>query len=249
MTRTRTNATKKIVNDIVNDGIKGASSSQVGSGSPLKGFDGRNRESVETLIQDIEDEVNRCIDAVRRDSRNFCIRLQSDMKCELLKLPPSMRKMKLKNFNKHFGGELRLVVPSNGTMERTKVRPFGLKRVRPVDNYDRTALQTPLKPVPSLPRSLATLRAPRQGEMLMSTNGSPVNHCNEMFATIKKRKVNPGADDMPSALLEVNVDLSMVKNLPSEAKENAWMQLKTVTDELNSIMKKIKEGEREEWGS
>mmetsp|Transcript_331 Transcript_331/g.791 ORF Transcript_331/g.791 Transcript_331/m.791 type:complete len:244 (+) Transcript_331:69-800(+) len=237
MARTR-NVTKKSESNTDDDTVESGTDDHLCGGAPLEGLDGRNRESVETLIQDITDEVNRRIGVVRRDARNFSIRLQSDMKCELLKMPSSMRKMSIKDFNKKFGGDVRLVVPSN-----KQLRPLGMKRERPGGNYnEHMVMETPLRPVTTSTKIMSSRRAPRQGEILLSANGSPVNNqYNEMFATIKKRKANPPVGIIPNSFVEVNVDMSIMENLPSEAKEHAWMQLKNVTDELNIIMKKIKE--------
>jgi len=152
--------------------------------SALEDGGATSKDEVDAVIAELERESERRVKKMRRAMDDMKQRFLNAFQVELLKIPRRVRCMKLGTFLEEFGGSvdeaLKRAVLSESTMAAPAARPAAVA-------------QTPRHAPPAANPGMS--RLPRNGEVIMSVNGSPLmavplSATGKLAATVKM-KHNP----------------------------------------------------------
>jgi len=150
----------------------------------LAGFDGSKEAHIVSFIMDVEKELEKRKLSMDAETENLCLQLETIKQSSFVKLNKSIRKMSVKHFLEHYGGDLDTscrailgALPSNEDISSNNRDVIGK-----VDEFGRP-LRTPARVLDSSTRGShnsartpATVRrAAKKGEILFSENGSPID--------------------------------------------------------------------------
>jgi len=224
----------------------------------LEGFDGANEAHVLSYILDVEKELSKRKLSMDVEAENLCLQLETVKQSSFVKLNKAVRKMTVKHFLEHYGGDLdaacQAVLQSN--IPTTNSNSSNTSNGK-VDDYGRP-LRTPARvgaPSTSLVgRTPATVRAAKRGEILFSENGSPIeidqrntsNSNDNIILSVKKKKSQSGDAATASSVISINVgrhDISIdlsnpddFANLDADQRACALLQLKSFQDQVGDLM-------------
>eukprot|EP01039_Chlorochromonas_danica_P010477 gene10477-11607_t len=208
---------------------------------PIKNIDVQyNPDIVANLLKELQLHTESKCAQIQRDAEFMITSMQQDFYMELIKLPTQVKQMSIKRFKEEFGYSLEAITrgvmagnnEQNSLIEKGLVTPAG-KKV----NY-------------------AHARNPREGELIVSVNGSPLGS----FSTVKKPPrpleyngvmpppPTPGVY-MPLPTGEV-VDLDSLSEdnlqaLSVQDKQKALLQMEAVMENMKSLMQKLKGSSQE----
>lgn len=142
----------------------------------LAGFDGTKEAHIVSFIMDVEKELEKRKLSMDAETENLCLQLETIKQSSFVKLNKSIRKMSVKHFLEHYGGDLdtscRAVLgtlPSNeGTSSSIrdaigKVDEFGRPLRTPARLFDASS-----RGIHNSARTPATVRrAAKKGEILL----------------------------------------------------------------------------------
>jgi len=236
------------------------------SSSELSNLDGSNLGHITAYISDLSDEVDLRCHRIQNTAETACLSLRNSLQIALMKIPKSVRRMTVKEFEEVYGGEVFKVVQSKVTSELDEVLSRARAQPSTPGNNKRTnsritrsvikggrPMETPSKGsgggYGGVPQTPATVRAPRRGEVLLSENGSPIAQNDTVIATVKKAKKNDGSGQVTSAIcLEMDAgngqfinlgDHDAAKGMDEEMKKNAVSKLKNLQDEVAALMAQL----------
>lgn len=190
------------------------------------------KEILITLSNSIDSKCNQII----KDSEFMITSLQQLFRLELIKLPKEIRNMTMKEFQNEFNDDL--ITNSNTNINTLNTKLY----------------ETPMKKniiIPSTPNTM--LRLPKQGELLISTNGSPIG-----AYTVVKNPNNPSYNQNEIYLVPptpgvyinknnntneiIDVDTININELTKEDKIKTLKQMEDVMNNMKSMMEKLKQG-------
>jgi hypothetical protein len=194
-----------------------------------------NPDIVDGLLQDIELQMEAKCSQIKKDIDFMATSVQQAFHIELIKLPNQVKQMTLRRFREEYGDSLEAVTrgaiggKSNQTVSTAK-KPLG----------NSTVFQTPSG---SKGLNMTTpSRNPREGEVILSKNGSPLGH----FSTVVKA---PRDDDKgllpqtPGIFVPLSsgqiVDMESVDSLPDDLREDAVRKMQDMMSNMQSMMQKI----------
>jgi hypothetical protein len=191
-----------------------------------------NPDIVATLLKELKDHTDSKCSQIQRDAEFMITSMQQAFHLELIKLPSQVKNMSVKRFKEDFGCSLEAV--TRGVIAGASM------------SHDRNSLiQKGLITPASKKVNYTNARNPREGEMIVSTNGSPLG----TFTTVKK-PLRPADNSfvpptpgvfVPLKFGEV-VDLESVDvdALSMEAKEETLLQMEQVMGNMRNLMEKLK---------
>lgn len=155
------------------------------SSSELSNLDGSNLGHITAYISDLSDEVDLRCHRIQNTAETACLSLRNSLQIALMKIPKSVRRMTVKEFEEVYGGEVFKVVQSKVTSELDEVLSRARAQPSTPGNNKRTnsritrsvikggrPMETPSKGsgggYGGVPQTPATVRAPRRGEVLLS---------------------------------------------------------------------------------
>jgi hypothetical protein len=161
-----------------------------------------NPDVVENLINDLGSSVDAKCSSIQQDSDFMAASIEQSFHLELIKLPTAVKQMSMKRFKEEFGFSMEAftrgaIVGQQAQSKASSRSDHSFGESRAISN--RTVMQTPAS---SKYSSNATPRMPREGEQLLSENGSPLGE----FQTVKKA-VRPGGNNLVPATPSVFVPL------------------------------------------
>ena len=136
----------------------------------LEGFDGAKEAHVVSYIVDVEKELWKRKLSMDVEAENLCLQLETVKQSSFVKLNKAVRKMTVKHFLEHYGGDLDAACQAvlQGNVPTTT--NSSCTRHGKVDDFGRP-LRTPARvgaPLSSLVgRTPATVRAAKRGEILL----------------------------------------------------------------------------------
>ena len=161
--------------------------------------------------------------------------VQQAFHIELIKLPSQVKQMTLRRFREEYGDSLEAVTRGaiggkSNHIATTAKKQYGHNSV----------FQTPSGAKVSV---LATpSRNPREGEVILSRNGSPLGH----FSTVVKASregENSILPQTPGIFVPLSsgqiVDMDSVESLPDDLKEDAMKKMQDMMENMQTMMKKI----------
>lgn len=199
-----------------------------------------NPDIVQAALKDYYLLVEAKCVQLKRDADFMVTSLQHEFQCEMFKLPKQVKEMTLKQFKEEFGGSIEAVTKNAFAVPKTgENKNFNIE-TRP---HSPKAFQTPANPKKTqAPGTLA--RMPREGEQLLSANGSPLG----AFSTVKKplRDNNGIIPPTPGVFVPlktgevIDLESTDVETLPMEAKLEALNQMEAMMANMKMMMEKLK---------
>lgn len=228
-----------------------------------------NPELIATLIKELGTRVDERCHQITSATDFSILQLRNQFQLELMKLPKSVKKMSLKKFRDEFGENFSLIpgdgqaIPSTisntaSAAEASKSRlPFApVPSFNSSSNVPSSSIPAPMtaqKPsnptssvfeTPMLARGNITIRAPKEGEKILSENGSPLGE----FATAVKapRPAESMVPQTPGVFVPLksgevlDVENTDLQSLDPKLKADALVQMQTMMDNMKRMMDKMK---------
>lgn len=210
-----------------------------------------NPEIINGLLTDLGAQVDAKCVLIKKDIDFMATSIKQAFHLELIKLPTQVKQMSIARFKLEFGDSLEAV--TRGAMEGNKHQTS--KGANSNNNVLMTAtkstrtqskvFQTPVSGknfVCETPVTTRAARAAREGEMMLSSNGSPLG---EFSTVVKAPRENstiipatPGAVCVPLDSGDV-VNLENVTELPDEFKQEALTKMQDMMKNMQSMMAKL----------
>jgi hypothetical protein len=154
-----------------------------------------NSDLVPGLLQDLNDQVSSRCNQLQKDNDLMLLHMRQIFQLELLKIPTEIKKMPLSKFREIYGDNLDFIPVSTSATPAVSTSSTTMGPPKPP--RQPLTLQPPSAPTaskvfqtPAFSRmnvgSGTVLRAPREGEKIISQNGSPLG---EFSTVIKAPKV------------------------------------------------------------
>ena len=202
-------------------------------------------EIVNGLLTELKSQVDSKCVLIKKDIDFMATSIKQAFHLELIKLPAQVKQMSLARFKAEFGDSLEAV--TRGAIEGKKMQS------KPDNNIYNTAtkttrnqskvFQTPLNGknfVLETPNVRKT-RAAKEGELILSSNGSPLGE----FSTIVKapKTGNSIIPATPGVFVPLKsgevVDLEAVSELPEAVKEEALNKMQEMMKNMQNMMAKL----------
>jgi hypothetical protein len=199
-----------------------------------------NPEIITSALAELKKHVDNKCQVIKRDTDFLVISMQEAFHLEMIKLPTNVKQMSMKQFREEFNFSLEAVTQS--LMTKTTLGPNN----KPLSNR---AFETPSanrsKPgALSLKTPGTVMRPPREGEIILSANGSPLGE----FLTVKKA---PRPDNStiipptPGVFVPlrtgeiVDLDNIDIENMPEDMKMDTLQQMETMMQNMRMMMEKL----------
>ena len=210
-----------------------------------------NPDIVDGLLNELQQQVDAKCAQLQRDSDFMTISIQQAFHLELIKLPTQVKNMSLARFQEEYGDSLEAVTRSaiGGLANRsntTKSSTIG-SAVKGNQNQTSKVFQTPAGNQRPAPLGFTTsMRNPKEGEKLLSLNGSPLGE----FQTVVKAS-KPGGmmtsfvPPTPGVFIPLDsgdiIDMENldVNVLSQDHKDDALMKMQAMMDNIKSCMAKL----------
>ena len=211
-----------------------------------------NPEIIDGLLLDLQAQVDAKCVLIKKDIDFMATSIKQAFHLELIKLPAQVKTMSIAKFRKEYGDSLEAV--AKGAIEGVdKASTSGAKGMDSVmmsatkaRRQSSKVFQTPCgkagdKFVCETPIT-RTMRAAREGEMILSANGSPLG---EFSTVVKAPKANnsiiPETPRGVSLKLDSgeDVDMDNIDALSEGAKEEALNKMQEMMKNMQSLMAKL----------
>ena len=200
-----------------------------------------NPDIIDGLLQELSSHVDGKCAQIQQDSDFLSTSIQQAFHLELIKLPNQVKKMSVKRFKEEFGFSLEAV--TKGVIIGSS-KSSNLKSDASTGKSSRISqqfFQTPSHKYLSAKQTPA--RVPREGEVILSENGSPLGE----FTTVKKAPRGPDAVSLqvpatPGVFVPLNsgeiIDLECtdLSSMPQEKKEETLEKMQEVMNNMQAMM-------------
>eukprot|EP00603_Paraphysomonas_imperforata_P003777 CAMPEP_0114422824 /NCGR_PEP_ID=MMETSP0103-20121206/5816_1 /TAXON_ID=37642 ORGANISM="Paraphysomonas imperforata, Strain PA2" /NCGR_SAMPLE_ID=MMETSP0103 /ASSEMBLY_ACC=CAM_ASM_000201 /LENGTH=231 /DNA_ID=CAMNT_0001591435 /DNA_START=53 /DNA_END=748 /DNA_ORIENTATION=+ len=196
-----------------------------------------NPDIVEGLLQDLEAQVESKCSQIKKDVDFMSTSIQQSFRLELIKLPGQVKNMTLKRFKEEYGDSLEAV--TRGAMGG---QPGFATATKPL-NPNNSVFQTP-----SSNRAPGVqARHPKEGEQILSKNGSPLGEFNTVVKAPKAGNSiipppTPGCyvQSKSGDVIDVTtISEANISELSEEMKQDALTKMKMMMSDMQSIMNKM----------
>lgn len=213
-----------------------------------------NPDIITGLLQDLNIDVeSKCLQ-IQKELDFMATSVQQAFHLELIKLPTQVKQMPLSKFQKDFGDSLEAV--TKGAIAGASRPPTSSAVPMSAAKNMRSGRSNHVFQTPSNPHKSASLlngpstvmRAPKEGEAIMSKNGSPLG---EFVTAVKAPRNKPGLAATAAAAavpptpgyLQLQsgdvVALEEVDTLPEGLREDALSKMQAMMSSMQSMMNKI----------
>lgn len=205
-----------------------------------------NPEIVNSLLTDLSAQVESKCGQIQKDSDFMITSIQQSFHLELIKLPNQVKNMSVRAFREEFGGDILNVAKGGVALSSTTGKNLSSNSsiLTTSSKYNQRVLNTPNV---TGKKTKAFARNPREGEVILSANGSPLGE----FSTVKKAPANSSKIDSfvpatPGVYLPlrtgevIDLDSVDIQLLSKEEKEDIQCYLQTVTKNIEGIASKLK---------
>ena len=203
-----------------------------------------NPEIVSSLLSDLSLQVDSKCSQIQKDSDFMITSIQQAFHLELIKLPNQVKQMSVKAFREEYGGDI-LSATRVGNIQQKGNGGTAANVLQNSNKFNQKVLQTPS--VANKKKGNITMRNPREGEVILSANGSPLGE----FTTVKKAPLNGSKIDSfipqtPGVYLPlrtgevIDLDAVDITSLSKEEKEDIQTYLRTVRKNIEGIASKLR---------
>jgi hypothetical protein len=207
-----------------------------------------NPDIIPGLLSELKDSVDSKCLLIKKDIDFMATSIRQALQLELIKLPKQVKEMTLSRFKLEFGDNLEAV--TRGAMEGKKMlKDEKMEAPMTASKASRSqskVFQTPVSGknfVMETPRSSRKLRSAKEGEVILSANGSPLGE----FSTVVKAPKQGGSSIIPAtpgvfvplATGEV-LNLDEITELSEDVKEEALNKMQEMMNNMQSMMEKFR---------
>jgi hypothetical protein len=198
-----------------------------------------NPDIVDGLLQDMEAQVEAKCGQIKKDVDFMATSIQQSFHLELIKLPSQVKTMTLKRFKEEYGDSLEAV--TRGAMGGQA----GFTTASKPSNPNGSVFQTPS----SNRAADAVMRNPKEGEQILSKNGSPLGEFNTVVKAVKTNNSivpppTPGCyvQSKSGDVIDVSsISEANMSELTEDMKQDALSKMQVMMADMQSIMSKIQE--------
>ena len=200
-----------------------------------------DEESIKMILRDLEARMEAKCLQIQKDTEFMATSIQQSFHLELIKIPTQVKHMSLTKFRDEYGESVEAVTKGAISGKPPMAAPrTASKATRSRESESVKVFQTPVGRRGAAPGT--SLRNPREGESILSQNGSPLG----VFQTaVKAPKPNTAPVSQTPAGVYVPlkngavVDLDSISNLPAEERQDALKKMQDMMNSMQSLMKKI----------
>lgn len=207
-----------------------------------------NPDVIADLLKNLETTMLQKCSQIEKDTSFHVQSIRQQYHLEMIKLPGMVKQMSMKKFREEYGDSLEAVakgaMAAKSTSVATKNNAFGLKENR-TSNRGASVLQTPSQKGRNyVMQTPATARNPREGEEILSANGSPLGEF-----TVKKapRAKQPMVPQTPSVYVPlksgevIDLDTIDVDTLTADGKADALSQVQSLMSNMQALMARLQQ--------
>ena len=206
-----------------------------------------NPQAVYSMLEDLGKQLENKCNHMQKETDFLVTSMQEAFHIELIKLPTEVKTMSLARFKAEFGESLEAVTLNaiGGSHPTKSNNSIYQSAVKPHRDRQSMVFQTPMTSkyanASSIPSTV--LRNPREGEVILSSNGSPLG----VFNTVVKPK-NPGASIIPQTPgiflpLDsgevIDVEDVNVETLSDLNKQDALTKMQNMMSNMQKLMEKL----------
>ena len=194
--------------------------------------------SIDMVLKDIESRMEAKCLQIQKETDFMVTSIQQSFHLELIKIPTQVKQMPLSVFQSEYGESIQAV--TRGAMSGKPPMPAPRTASKSTRNRDsEKVFQTPVSRRGAA-HTGTSLRHPREGENILSQNGSPLG----VFQTIVKAPKQASVCQTPAGVyVPLNngnvVDLESISTLPESEKQDALKKMQDMMNSMQSLMKKI----------
>jgi hypothetical protein len=202
-------------------------------------------ETIRMILRDLEDRMEAKCLQIQKETEFMATSLQQAFHLELIKIPTQVKQMPLSVFRDEYGESIEAVtrgaiMNKNAAMEV----PRGVSTKIRASSSANKAFQTPVGKTRAAGLAIPAAtpsRNPRQGETILSKNGSPLG----TFQTAVKapRANNSVIPPTPGVYVPLSsgevVDLETITALPEEQRQDALLKMQQMMESMQSLMKQM----------
>lgn len=199
-----------------------------------------NPDIVANLMKDLSIMTDAKCSQLEKDSEFMITSMKQSFHLEMIKLPNQVKQMSMKRFKEEFGQSLEAVTRGN-------IATFANKSSANDKNaQNQKIFQTPSNRRNNNGAAPSTLmRAPREGEVIVSANGSPLGEFNTVVKAPKQDRsciipATPGVFIPLKTGEVVDMDAVDVSELTPDMKSEALNQMQTMMENMKKMMDKLK---------
>ena len=203
-----------------------------------------NPDIIDGMLQDLNVDVETRCQQMQKEIEFMISSIQQAFQLELIKLPTQVKQMSLSKFKQEFGDSLESVTKTSiaGTAVKAPAVPQSAAKSR---RPNISVFQTPSNhsKTSSLLGNQTVLRAPHEGETILSTNGSPLG---QFVTAVKAPRNKPGlAPPQTPGFLTLGtgdvVAIDDVEKLPETLRDDALVKMQAMMENMQAMMLKIKQ--------
>ncbi|CAM9095574.1 unnamed protein product [Ectocarpus fasciculatus] len=192
------------------------------------------------ILRDLEARMEAKCLHIKKDTEFMVTSIQQSLHLELIKIPTQVKQMSLAKFRDEYGESVEAVTKGAISGKPPMAAPRTASKVTRSRESEAKVFQTPVGRRGGAPGT--SLRNPREGESILSQNGSPLG----VFQTaVKAPKHNAAPVSQTPAGVYVPlkngavVDLDSISSLPTEERQDALKKMQDMMSSMQSLMKKI----------
>ena len=210
---------------------------------------------VNGLIEALSKQIDTKCTQIQKDSDFMITSLRETFNLELIKLPKQIQQMPLSRFKEEFGESLEAVTRGaiaaistsksqikNSSSSRNSIYASAQKQ----KTNSNKVFQTPSSNLKNIYIAETPSRLPKEGEIILSANGSPLGEFVSTVVKPKSKSVNsivpqtPGNVYIPLETGKImDLETTDVESLTQEDKEDAYNKLQAMMSSMQLLMKKF----------
>jgi hypothetical protein len=205
-----------------------------------------NPEIVKGLLQELELQLEMKCNQIQKDSDFMVTSIQQAFHLELIKLPNQVKQMSLARFQEEFGDSLEAVTRGaiGGNAVKSGLAPAPKTIAGSAMKSSRSSTRIFQTPSAAM-RSNVAMRNPREGEKILSENGSPLGEFNTLVKAPKfdHSSIIPPTPGVfvPLASGELlDIDSVDAENLPETLKQDALAKMEAMMANMQTFMTRLK---------
>jgi hypothetical protein len=205
-----------------------------------------NPEIVQGALKDYYLLVEAKCVQLQRDADFMVTSLQHEFQCEMFKLPKQVKEMSLSKFKEEFGGSVEQVTKSAFSMKSgVENMNFNVETRLSPKSFQTPAQNRRINPAGTVG---TTARVPKEGEQILSANGSPLGEFSTVKKALRSNNNNGIIPPTPGVFVPLkngeilDIENVEVENFTEEMKLETLSQMQAMMENMKSMMEKLKSG-------
>ena len=201
---------------------------------------------VNGLIEALSKQIDTKCTQIQKDSDFMITSLRETFNLELIKLPKQIQQMPLSRFKEEFGESLEAVTRGAIAAISTSKSQIIYASAQKQKTNSNKVFQTPSSNLKNIYIAETPSRLPKEGEIILSANGSPLGEFVSTVVKPKSKSVNsivpqtPGNVYIPLETGKImDLETTDVESLTQEDKEDAYNKLQAMMSSMQLLMKKF----------